>query len=174
MKRSNQRGYGKRGLETDCSKLGSYSGDVFILEGRPHLVISSKCPQSIHHGGAATDSRRGIRRAGRYPASFIPHGHDQFDAGGRRVFELGVGASPFPVKTHHAERLSEAVIRLSENISTGRPTNWGKIHRWNRERKRRPDYQPSPGNPSHDKHHWEVDKHLAKSKFILPAIIIGR
>ncbi len=81
------------------------SDELLILEGVPHAWLLPRCKLLIHHGGAGTTAA-GLRAG--IPNLVIPFAADQ-PFWGDRVFHLGAGPRPLPVKTLSIERLIEAI-----------------------------------------------------------------
>ncbi len=78
---------------------------VHVLESAPHEWLFPKMAAVVHHGGAGTTAA-GLRFA--CPTIVCPFGLDQ-PFWGRRVFELGAGVTPIPMKKLTAERLTDAI-----------------------------------------------------------------
>lgn len=83
----------------------SLPGDIYPLDRAPHTWLFPHMAAVVHHGGAGTVAA-GLR-AGK-PTVVCPLMTDQpFWA--RRVYELGVGPRPVPLKKLTADRLAEAL-----------------------------------------------------------------
>ncbi len=83
----------------------SLPGDIYPLDRAPHTWLFPHMAAVVHHGGAGTVAA-GLR-AGK-PTVVCPLMTDQpFWA--RRVYELGVGPRPVPLKKLTANRLAEAL-----------------------------------------------------------------
>lgn len=83
--------------------------NVFQIESVPHDWLFPQMAAVVHHGGAGTTAagfRAGI------PSAIVPFCFDHPFWGGR-VAELGVGPQPIPIKKLSAEKLADAIIRVT-------------------------------------------------------------
>jgi len=81
------------------------SNDLLYLESIPHAWILPRCKMVIHHGGAGTTAA-GLRAG--IPSIVLPFMADQ-PFWGRRVYGVGAGPRPIPVKDLSTERLVKAI-----------------------------------------------------------------
>ena len=109
---SGQRGVLATGW-SGISRIDNIPEDFFILDSVPHAWLFPRMAAVVHHGGAGTTAA-GLRAG--VPSIVIPVANDQF-AWGRRVFELGVGSEPLPMKKLTAEKLSRTILyALSDEV----------------------------------------------------------
>ena len=101
---SGQRGILATGWQ-GMAKINDLPHDLFILESAPHTWLFPRMSAVVHHGGAGTTAA-GLCAG--VPHVVIPYSNDQF-AWGRRVYELGVGATPIPRKYLTSEKLAGAI-----------------------------------------------------------------
>jgi sterol 3beta-glucosyltransferase len=78
---------------------------VFMLDTVPFSWLFPQLAAVVHHGGAGTTAA-GLRAG--VPSVVIPFFADQ-PFWGRRVYELGVGPAPVPLKKLTVERLANAI-----------------------------------------------------------------
>jgi sterol 3beta-glucosyltransferase len=103
LKRSGQRGV----LVTGWGGLSNADlpDDVFKLDSIPHDWLFPQTSAIIHHGGAGTTGA-GLRAG--VPSIVVPFFADQ-PFWGQRVYALGVGPRPIPLKRLSVARLAEAI-----------------------------------------------------------------
>jgi UDP:flavonoid glycosyltransferase YjiC (YdhE family) len=82
---------------------------IFVTDAVPHDWLYPRAAAVIHHGGAGATAA-GLRAG--VPSLAVPFAGDQF-LWGRRLFALGVGPRPIPRHKLTAERLTEAIRRLT-------------------------------------------------------------
>lgn len=82
---------------------------VFMIESIPHAWLFPRVAAVVHHGGAGTTAA-GLRAG--VPAIVVPFFGDQ-PFWGRRVAALGVGPEPMPRQKLTAERLAQAMQRVT-------------------------------------------------------------
>jgi UDP:flavonoid glycosyltransferase YjiC (YdhE family) len=103
LEHTGQRGIilsGWGGLQTE--KL---PGSIFAIDSVPFSWLFPRMAAVVHHGGAGTTAA-GLRAG--VPSIVVPFFADQpFWA--QRVFELGVGPKPIPLKKLTVDRLSQAI-----------------------------------------------------------------
>ncbi len=86
---------------------------IYIIDSIPHSWLFKRVCMVVHHGGAGTTAA-GLKAG--VPTTIIPFGNDQY-AWGSRVFDLGVGAKPIPIKKLTADDLADAIaFSLSNRI----------------------------------------------------------
>ena len=95
------------------------------LESVPHTWLFSRCQMIIHHGGAGTTAA-GLRAG--IPNIVIPHTADQ-PFWGKRVWALGVGPAPIPVKKLTAANLAYALRQAGNPSVLAAAENMGRIIR---------------------------------------------
>jgi sterol 3beta-glucosyltransferase len=103
LKRVGHRGIlvaGESGLPT-----GRLSPDVLSVASVPHGWLFARVCAAVHHGGAGVTGS--ALRAG-LPSVVVPIFADQ-PFWGKRVFQLGVGPPPIPVKSLTEEKLVNAI-----------------------------------------------------------------
>jgi UDP:flavonoid glycosyltransferase YjiC (YdhE family) len=83
--------------------------DLLVVEGLPYEWLFPRIAAAVHHGGAGTTAT--AVRAG-VPQLVVPHFGDQ-PYWGRRVAQLGIGPAPVPRSDLDAERLGDAITRLT-------------------------------------------------------------
>lgn len=85
--------------------------EVLLLNYAPHSWLFPRMAAVIHHGGAGTTAA-GLRAG--VPSVIVPFFMDQpFWA--RRVYELGVGTKPIPLRALSADRLAGAIQEATTN-----------------------------------------------------------
>ncbi len=82
---------------------------VCVIKAAPHLPLFKRVSAIVHHGGAGTTAA-GLRAG--LPTLICPLTVDQ-PFWGRRVFSLGCGPKPQPLKRLSAERLAEGLVELT-------------------------------------------------------------
>jgi sterol 3beta-glucosyltransferase len=85
---------------------------MLSLESAPHHWLFPRCKIVIHHGGAGTTGA-GLRAG--IPNIVVPHTTDQ-PFWGRRVYEIGAGPKPIPVKKLSADELMRAIADAESNV----------------------------------------------------------
>ncbi len=85
---------------------------MLFLESAPHHWLFSRCKIIIHHGGAGTTGA-GLRAG--VPNIVVPHTTDQ-PFWGWRVYEIGAGPKPIPVKKLSADELVCAIADAESNV----------------------------------------------------------
>jgi UDP:flavonoid glycosyltransferase YjiC (YdhE family) len=85
--------------------------EVFLLDYAPHDWLFPRMAAVVHHGGAGTTGA--TLRAG-VPSLIVAHMGDQ-PYWGRRVHELGVGATPIRRHALTAERLADSIGALTSD-----------------------------------------------------------
>lgn len=93
--------------------LDELPAHVLMLESVPHHLLFPRCAAIVHHGGVGTTAS--ALRAG-VPNLVIPFMADQ-PFWGRRIAELGLGASPIPLKKLQAETLADALVQMLSDKS---------------------------------------------------------
>lgn len=88
-------------------------GGMHIIDKAPHDALFERMSAVVHHGGAGTTAA-GLR-AGR-PTLVCPQAVDQ-PFWGRRVWTLGCGPKPQPLRRLNAERLAEGLKDLVGNTA---------------------------------------------------------
>jgi sterol 3beta-glucosyltransferase len=86
---------------------------IHIIERAPHHALFKRVAAVVHHGGAGTTAA-GLRAG--LPALICPLTFDQ-PFWGRRVFSLGCGPQPQPVKRLRPERFAEGLTELTQTES---------------------------------------------------------
>ena len=85
--------------------------DVLAIDDVPHAWLFPKMAAVVHHAGAGTTAA-GLRAG--VPSVPVPFAHDQpFWA--RRVFELGVGPAPIPLRNLTEDRLAQIMANLHDS-----------------------------------------------------------
>lgn len=87
--------------------------NIHVIEGAPHYALFKHVSAVVHHGGAGTTGA-GLRAG--LPTLICPLAVDQ-PFWGRRVFALGCGPKPQPLKRLGAERFAEGLIELTQTQS---------------------------------------------------------
>lgn len=107
------------------SKLSSeQSGDILVMEDIPHDWLLPQCKAIVHHGGAGTVSA-GLSSG--IPNIVVSFAADQ-PFWGARVYAIGAGPRPIPVKKLTVENLTAALIEVdSETIRNGAQAAGWKI-----------------------------------------------
>ena len=80
--------------------------NIFVTESIPHNWLFPRCKAVMHHGGAGTTGA-GLRSG--IPNLVIPFAADQ-PFWGTRVYAIGAGPRPIPVKTLTMEKLLTALV----------------------------------------------------------------
>lgn len=94
----------------------SSSNDLLYLKAVPHDWLLPRCKAVIHQGGARTTAA-GLRAG--IPNVVIPFMGDQ-PFWGKRVYGIGVGPNPIPVKNLSVEKLTRAFVEAeSESLCKG-------------------------------------------------------
>ena len=86
---------------------------IHLIKDAPFHALFKHVSAVVHHGGAGTTAA-GLRAGA--PTLICPLTFDQ-PFWGRRVFSLGCGPKPQPLKRLRAERLAEALIELTQTES---------------------------------------------------------
>lgn len=94
---------GKRGILSGMGKFDSLPETVIAIDGAPHTWLFPKVSAIVHHGGAGTTASGFLSGV---PSIITPFSNDQF-AWAARSYDLGVGASPIPIKKLTVENLVE-------------------------------------------------------------------
>jgi sterol 3beta-glucosyltransferase len=94
---------GKRGILSGMGKFDSLPESVIAIDGAPHTWLFPKVSAIVHHGGAGTTASGFLSGV---PSIITPFSNDQF-AWAARSYDLGVGASPIPIKKLTVENLVE-------------------------------------------------------------------
>ncbi|MCP4998254.1 MAG: glycosyltransferase family 1 protein [Hyphomicrobiales bacterium] len=81
---------------------------IHVIKGAPHAALFRHVSAVVHHGGAGTTAA-GLRAG--LPTLICPLAVDQ-PFWGRRVFSLGCGPKPQPIKRLHRRRFAEGLIEL--------------------------------------------------------------
>jgi len=81
---------------------------IFTVREVSHAWLFPRMAALVHHGGAGTTAS-GLRAG--IPAFIMPQYADQF-FWGERLFELGVGPRPLPLRSLSAERLAHSLERM--------------------------------------------------------------
>jgi sterol 3beta-glucosyltransferase len=93
----------------------SSSRDILYLEAAPHDWLLPRCKAVIHHGGAGT-SAAGLRAG--IPNIVVPFMGDQ-SFWGERIYSIGVGPRPLPIKSLSVETLAGALAEVEgESLRT--------------------------------------------------------
>ncbi|MFL7812173.1 MAG: glycosyltransferase [Anaerolineales bacterium] len=103
----NQRGI----IVADKIHLPHASQDVLQVDYAPYRWLFNRSAAVIHHGGAGTTGR-GLMAG--VPNIILPFTSDQ-PFWGNRVYQLGLGPRPIPVKKLSLDRLSEAVLTVIQD-----------------------------------------------------------
>jgi len=85
--------------------------NVFLLERVPHDWLFPQMAGVVHHGGAGTVAA-GLRAG--VPTMVVPFFGDQM-FWGSRVYKMGLGISPLPIKRVNAKRFKESIMKLVGN-----------------------------------------------------------
>lgn len=83
------------------------SADLLFLESAPHDWLLPRCKTVIHHGGAGTTAA-GLSAG--IPNIVVPFAGDQL-FWGKRVYAIGAGPRPIPVRALTATRLASALVQ---------------------------------------------------------------
>ncbi len=83
---------------------------IHVIKGAPFHVLFKHVSAVVHHGGAGTTAA-GLRAG--LPALICPLTFDQ-PFWGRRMFALGCGPKPQPLKRLRAKRFAEGLIELTQ------------------------------------------------------------
>jgi UDP:flavonoid glycosyltransferase YjiC (YdhE family) len=83
---------------------------VFAVDAVPHSWLLPQCKAVIHHGGAGTIAA-GLRAG--VPAIIVPSASDQ-PFWGARVYAVGAGPQPIPIKKLTVEKLVTALVGADE------------------------------------------------------------
>jgi UDP:flavonoid glycosyltransferase YjiC (YdhE family) len=86
---------------------------ICVINGAPHHALFKHVSSVVHHGGAGTTAA-GLRAG--LPALICPLTVDQ-PFWGRRVFALGCGPKPQPLKRLKVEQFAAGLIELTRNES---------------------------------------------------------
>ena len=86
---------------------------VHVIKGAPHIALFKHVSAVVHHGGAGTTAA-GLRAG--LPTLIFPLTVDQ-PFWGRRVFSLGCGPKPQPLKRLKSERFAKGLIELTQTES---------------------------------------------------------
>ena len=86
---------------------------IFVIKGAPHVELFKHVSAVVHHGAAGTTAA-GLRAG--LPTLICPLTVDQ-PFWGHRVFSLGCGPKPQPLKRLRAERFAEGLIELIQTES---------------------------------------------------------
>ena len=86
---------------------------ICVIRGAPHIELFKHVSAVVHHGGAGTTAA-GLRAG--LPALVCPLTVDQ-PFWGRRVFSLGCGPKPQPLKRLRAERFAAGLMKLTQTES---------------------------------------------------------
>jgi sterol 3beta-glucosyltransferase len=86
------------------------STEIFCIDSVPHQWLLPHCKMIIHHGGAGTTSA-GLQAG--IPNIVIPHTADQ-PFWGNRVYAIGAGPKPIPVKKLSVENLARAILATND------------------------------------------------------------
>jgi len=89
----------------------SRSSEILYVDAAPHSWLLPRCKMIIHHGGAGTTSA-GLRAG--IPNIVIPHTADQ-PFWGNRVYAIGAGPKPIPVKKLSVESLTRAMAEARDD-----------------------------------------------------------
>ena len=98
-------------LHAGWASLGNEAlpANVFAIEYAPYDWLFPRMAAIIHHGGAGT-THFGLRAG--VPSMIVPFVFDQF-YWGNRLEELGVGSPPIPFSRLSANRLAQAINRMT-------------------------------------------------------------
>ncbi|UCH46551.1 MAG: glycosyltransferase family 1 protein [Betaproteobacteria bacterium] len=88
-------------------------GIIHTIDEAPHGPLFKHVSAVVHHGGAGTTAA-GLRAG--LPTLVCPLSIDQ-PFWGRRVYSLGCGPKPQPLKRLHAEKFAQALIELTQTES---------------------------------------------------------
>ena len=88
---------------------------ICVIRSAPHRTLFKYVSAVVHHGGAGTTAT-GLRAG--LPALICPLTVDQ-PFWGQRVFSLGCGPKPQPLKRLRAERFAEKLMELTQTQSYG-------------------------------------------------------
>ena len=107
---------GRRGIVSSggagLASVGAESDDVLVVGSVPHSWLLPQCAGAIHHGGAGTTA---AALAAGIPQGVVAHIGDQ-PYWGRRVFELGVGASPIRRHQLDADSLTAMITDVVDPV----------------------------------------------------------
>ena len=84
---------------------------IFPMSNVPHTWLFPRMSALVHHGGAGTTGA-GVRAG--VPTIVIPLAVDQFFWAGR-IANLGVGAQPIPYRALTADKLADALMRVTRD-----------------------------------------------------------
>lgn len=93
---------------TDKANLPDLPRHMFQIDYAPYRWLFNHSAAVIHHGGAGTTAR-GLMAG--VPNIIIPFTSDQ-PFWGNRVYQLGLGPEPIPVKRLSVDRLIEAILAV--------------------------------------------------------------
>lgn len=96
---------GKRGIICGMGKFDNLPKNIIAIDSIPHSWLFERVAAVCHHGGAGTTSA-GFKAG--VPSIVIPFANDQH-AWAHRVYDLGVGSKPIPIKELTSDKLSEAI-----------------------------------------------------------------
>ena len=86
---------------------------IHLISGAPHFALFKHVSAVVHHGGAGTTAA-GLRAG--LPVLICPLAFDQ-RFWGHRVFSLGCGPKPQPLKQLRADRFGEGLMELTQTES---------------------------------------------------------
>ncbi len=86
---------------------------IYVIKGAPHSVLFKHVSAVVHHGGAGTTAA-GLRAG--LPTLICPLAVDQ-PFWGRRVFSLGCGPKPQPIKHLQSKRFADGLTELVQTES---------------------------------------------------------
>ncbi len=104
----NQRGV----IVADKVSLPPSSRDVFQVDYAPYRWLFNRSAAVIHHGGAGTTARGLLAGV---PNIILPFTSDQ-PFWGNRVYQLGLGPQPIPLKRLSLDRLVEAIRTVTGDV----------------------------------------------------------
>ena len=99
---------------------------VFMIDSVPHDWLFERVSLVVHHGGAGTTAA-GLRAG--IPGLLVPHFADQY-FWGDRLYKLGSGMPPIPLKEMSTDRLASSINRaLNETPLKEKAAALGKLIR---------------------------------------------
>jgi UDP:flavonoid glycosyltransferase YjiC (YdhE family) len=84
---------------------------VIVIEDIPHSWLFPQTAAVVHHGGAGT-TMAGVQSG--VPSIIVPFVIDQY-SWGERIYALGVGPRPIPIKELDAKRLATAITEATQD-----------------------------------------------------------
>lgn len=109
----------------DDQKPDHVPDNMLFIEAAPHDWLFPHCKAVIHHGGAGTTGA-GLRAG--VPNIVVPHTADQ-PFWGKRVYKIGAGPRPIPVRRLTADNLGRALVEAEGTALRERALDIGRAIR---------------------------------------------